>query len=64
MLVTFANGVVVSYRGSWVSSDEPTYWAGDWRMECESGLIRGRAARGARTARMATRSRCGRVTAR
>ena len=31
---TFANGVVVSYRGSWVSSDEPTYWAGDWRMEC------------------------------
>lgn len=40
MLVTFANGVVVSYRGSWVSSDEPTYWAGDWRMECEGGLIR------------------------
>jgi predicted dehydrogenase len=40
MLVTFANGVVVSYRGSWVSSDEPTFWAGDWRMECEKGLIR------------------------
>lgn len=40
MLVTFANGVVVSYRGSWVSSDEPTFWAGDWRMEFERGLIR------------------------
>lgn len=40
MIVTFENGVVVSYRGSWVSSDEPTYWAGDWRMECEEGLIR------------------------
>jgi predicted dehydrogenase len=40
MLVTFGNGVVVSYRGSWVSSDERTYWAGDWRMECERGLIR------------------------
>jgi predicted dehydrogenase len=40
MIVTFENGVVVSYRGSWVSSDEPTFWAGDWRMECEQGLIR------------------------
>jgi predicted dehydrogenase len=40
MMVTFANGVVVSYRGSWVSSDEPTFWAGDWRMECEKGLVR------------------------
>jgi predicted dehydrogenase len=40
MIVTFENGVIVSYRGSWVSSDEPTYWAGDWRMECEKGLIR------------------------
>lgn len=40
MIVTFANGVVVSYRGSWVSSDEPTFWMGDWRMECADGLIR------------------------
>lgn len=39
MVVTFENGTVVSYRGSWVSSDERTYWAGDWRMECEHGLI-------------------------
>lgn len=40
MIVTFENGVVVSYRGSWVSSDEPTAWAGDWRMECAEGLVR------------------------
>lgn len=40
MVVTFADGTVVSYRGSWVSSDERTYWAGDWRMEFERGLIR------------------------
>lgn len=40
MIVTLDNGVIVSYRGSWVSSDEPTFWAGDWRMECEQGLIR------------------------
>jgi predicted dehydrogenase len=40
MIVTFANGVVVSYRGSWVSSDEPTFWAGDWRMEGAQGLVR------------------------
>lgn len=39
MIVTFPDDVVVSYRGSWVSSDEPTYWAGAWRMECADGLI-------------------------
>lgn len=38
-IVTFTNGVVVSYRGSWMSSDVPTYWAGDWKLECEDGLI-------------------------
>jgi predicted dehydrogenase len=40
MIVTFPDDIVVSYRGSWVSSDERTNWAGDWRMECEQGLIR------------------------
>lgn len=39
MVITFADGTVVSYRGSWVSSDQRTYWTGDWRMECEQGLI-------------------------
>ena len=38
-IVTFANGIVVSYRGSWMSSDAPTHWAGDWKLECEHGLI-------------------------
>ncbi len=38
-IVTFTNGVVVSYRGSWMSSDTPTPWAGEWKLECEDGLI-------------------------
>lgn len=38
-VVTMDNGVVVSYRGSWVSADTPTHWAGDWRMEMEAGLL-------------------------
>lgn len=38
-IVTFANGVVVSYRGSWMSSDTPTYWAGEWKLECQHGVI-------------------------
>lgn len=66
MLVTFANGVVVSYRGSWVSSDEPTYWAGDWRMECEHGLIRWTSRQGATHGtdgdRVTVRTRDGKVT--
>lgn len=38
-IVTFTNGVVVSYRGSWMSSDTPTFWGGEWKLECEQGLI-------------------------
>lgn len=38
-IVVFQNGVVVSYRGSWMSSDAPTLWGGDWKLECEGGLI-------------------------
>ena len=38
-IVVFENGVVVSYRGSWMSSDAPTYWGGEWKLECEQGLI-------------------------
>ena len=38
-IVTFTNGVVVSYRGSWMSSDTPTHWGGEWKLECEGGLI-------------------------
>jgi predicted dehydrogenase len=39
VLVTMADGVVVSYRGSWVSAGEPTLWGGDWHMECQEGDI-------------------------
>lgn len=37
LIITFANGQILSYRGSWVSSGEPTHWAGDWRMEFSEG---------------------------
>jgi predicted dehydrogenase len=39
VLVTMSNGVVVSYRGSWISSGPQTLWAGDWRVECKDGEI-------------------------
>jgi predicted dehydrogenase len=37
--IEFEGGIVVSYRGSWVSPDKPTTWAGDWNIECETGSI-------------------------
>lgn len=37
--VTLDDGLVVSYRGSWVSPGEPTTWSGDWHLECEDGEI-------------------------
>ena len=33
------DGVVVSYRGSWVSAAPITPWAGDWRLEFEHGEV-------------------------
>jgi predicted dehydrogenase len=39
LTITFDGGTVVSYRGSWVSSGEPTTWSGDWHLECEKGEI-------------------------
>lgn len=39
VVVTFEDDTVVSYRGSWVSSGEPTFWGGEWHMECERGEI-------------------------
>ncbi len=32
-------GVVVSYRGSWISAGPITPWAGDWRLEFEHGEV-------------------------
>ena len=37
--IVFDRGTVVSYRGSWVSTGEPTHWAGDWHLECETGEV-------------------------
>lgn len=37
--IKFSGGVVVSYRGSWVSPGRQTGWAGEWSMECEGGEI-------------------------
>ena len=37
--IMFEGGVVVSYRGSWVSAGPITPWAGEWRMEFENGEV-------------------------
>lgn len=37
--ILFDGGTVVSYRGSWVSPQPQTTWAGEWRMECTEGEI-------------------------
>ena len=37
--IDFEGGVVVSYRGSWISAGPVTPWAGDWRMEFENGEV-------------------------
>ena len=37
--IVFEGGVVVSYRGSWVSAGSVTPWAGDWRLEFENGEV-------------------------
>lgn len=39
LIITFSEGTIVSYRGSWVSSGAPTPWSGRWFMECERGEI-------------------------
>jgi predicted dehydrogenase len=37
--ITFEQGVVVSYRGNWVSTAPQTSWAGEWHVECAKGEI-------------------------
>lgn len=37
--IVFEGGVVVSYRGSWISAAPVTPWAGEWRMEFENGEV-------------------------
>lgn len=38
--VEMKNGVVVNYRGSWVSPGPSTGWAGTWGLEFEKGFLR------------------------
>ncbi|HRE49579.1 MAG TPA: Gfo/Idh/MocA family oxidoreductase [Aggregatilineales bacterium] len=35
----FAGGVIVSYTGSWASEVKTTPWNGNWRIECERGVL-------------------------
>jgi len=37
--IQFEGGIVVSYRGSWVSTGPVTPWSGEWRMDFEHGQI-------------------------
>jgi predicted dehydrogenase len=37
--ITFEGGLIVSYRGSWISSGAMTPWAGEWRMQFERGEV-------------------------
>lgn len=37
--ITFEDGTVASYRGSWVSTGVPTSWTGNWHLECQQGEI-------------------------
>ena len=37
--IVFDGGLVVSYRGSWISAAPSTPWAGEWRMEFERGDV-------------------------
>ena len=39
MTIEMAAGLVVSYRGSWLSRGEPTPWAGEWRITGEDGEL-------------------------
>jgi predicted dehydrogenase len=44
-LIRFAKGVVVSYRGTWISRGPDTVWGADWRIDgsraCATGTFRG-----------------------
>lgn len=38
-IIDFGDDVAVSYRGSQLSPDRPTAWAGEWQMEFEQGTV-------------------------
>ncbi len=37
--IRFANGLRASYAGSWCSQAFETSWNGEWRIECEGGVV-------------------------
>jgi predicted dehydrogenase len=37
--IAFDGGAMVDYNGSWVSTSPDTLWSGEWRIECELGVI-------------------------
>ncbi len=37
--IGFANGAQASYTGSWCSQAQETTWNGNWRFECERGVL-------------------------
>lgn len=39
IVLTFASGIVVNYRGSWVDQAPKTPWAGRWQMDFEQGSL-------------------------
>ena len=38
-MIKFGGGVAATYRGNQLSRDAETNWAGNWRIECEDGVI-------------------------
>jgi predicted dehydrogenase len=37
--ITFQNGVAATYNGSWCASGRETSWNGNWRFDCEHGVV-------------------------
>jgi len=39
VIIEFPHGLFVSYNASWCSTGKETTWTGDWRIECEKGVV-------------------------
>ncbi len=39
MVLTFPEGTVISYRGSWLDPMPQTAWAGEWQLDFERGAV-------------------------
>lgn len=39
VFLQFANGAEITYTGSWCATGQETSWNGDWRFECERGVL-------------------------